>query len=135
MKHLLFYDGECGFCDAVVQFVLKRDKKGDFLFAPLQGKTASHELKDLPAEFKNIDSLVLIENYKTPDQKIYLLGKGAFRVLWLLGNGWVLLGWINFLPSFLYDWGYRLVARNRQFLSQKLACPLPDSSQKNRFLD
>lgn len=135
MNHLLFYDGECGFCDAVVQFVLKRDKKGDFLFAPLQGKTAEIELKKLPPKLKTVDSLVLIENYKTPSQKIYVLGQGAFRVLWLLGGGWALLGWPNFLPPFLYDWGYRLVARNRQTLSQKLSCPLPDPSQKNRFLD
>lgn len=133
--HLLFYDGECGFCDTVVQFVMRQDDQGQFLFAPLQGKTAAVELQSLPKELKTLDSLILIENYKTQKQKIYVLGEGAFRVLWLLGGRWAFLGWPNFLPPVLYNWGYRLVARNRQDISKKLSCPLPDPSQKKRFLD
>lgn len=133
--HLLFYDGECGFCDRVVQFVLKQDEKGQFIFAPLQGKTAAATLQSLPPELKSLDSLILIENYQAPDQKIYVLGQGAFRVLWLLGGGWAWLGWPNFLPPELYNWGYRLVARNRGKISAQLSCQLPDPSQKERFLD
>lgn len=133
--HLLFYDGECGFCDRAVQFVLKHDARHQFLFAPLQGKTAAATLQSLPPELKTLDSLILIENYETPRQKIYVLGQGAFRVLWLLGGGWALLGWPNFFPPILYNWGYRLVARNRGKISDQLACQLPDPSQKNRFLE
>lgn len=129
-KHLVFYDGSCGFCDHAVQFVLKHDQKEDFVFAPLQGTTAKSFLKEVPPE----DSLVLIENYKSQTHSIYQLGKGAFRILWLLGGMWVLLGWIAFLPSFLYDWGYRLIARNRHRFFSKDVCPLPNPKQKDRFL-
>src|SRR5436190_18548885 len=100
-KHLVFYDGACGFCDHVVQWLLKRDHKQIYCFAPLQGQTADTLLKGIPRD----DSLVLIENYQTSDQQIFLFGKAAFRILWLLGGLWALLGWINFLPSCLYDWG------------------------------
>gem|GEM_PF-342903 len=37
---LIFYDGECGFCQFWIQFLLKRDHKNYFLFTPLQGKLA-----------------------------------------------------------------------------------------------
>lgn len=130
MKHLVFYDGACGFCDHVVQWLLKKDQKQIFLFAPLQGKTADTLLQGISRE----DSLVLVENYQTPYQKTYLFGKAAFRILWLLGGFWTLLGWISFLPPFLYDWGYRLVARNRHRFLSKEVCPLPDPKQRERFL-
>jgi predicted DCC family thiol-disulfide oxidoreductase YuxK len=129
-NHLVFYDGSCGLCDHAVQFILKHDKREEFAFAPLQGKTAKELLKFVPQE----DSLVLIEDYQTEDRKIYQFGKGAFRILWLLGGWFYLLGWPFFFPSFLYNWGYRTVARNRhRFFSQE-TCQLPDPKLKDRFL-
>ena len=62
-KHLLFYDGSCGLCDHIVQFLLKVDLKRQFVFAPLQGKTAAEVLKDLPIVYRGADSLVLVEMF------------------------------------------------------------------------
>lgn len=134
MSNLVFYDGSCGLCDHIVQFLLARDQKNMFLFAPLQGKTALTVLKDLPSDYRGEDSLVLVENYQEPNERFYVLGKGAFRILWLLGGGWKLLGWISFLPSFVYDWAYRLVARNRHRLFTKESCLLPPRKEDPRFL-
>ncbi len=134
MTHLLFYDGECGLCDHAVQFVLRMDKNEVFVFAPLQGETAKKYLKDLPEEVIEADSLILFENFQQSDAKLFIYGKGAFRILWLLGGGWILLGWISFLPSWVYDWGYRLVARYRHSFFKKNACQLPLSEEKRRFL-
>lgn len=134
MSNLVFYDGSCGLCDHIVQFLLERDQKRLFLFAPLQGKTAAEVLKNLPPEYLGEDSLVLVENYQESDERFYVLGKGALRILWLLGGGWMLLGWISFLPSFLYDWAYRLVARNRQRFFAKQSCILPSPKGDSRFL-
>lgn len=108
--HLIFFDGECGFCDKSITFVREHDKEKLFLFAPLQGETAQ---KWVAPEFRNhLKTSILVENYKT-SPKMYFYGKGAFRTLWLLGGWWKLLGWPCFLPSFLYDWGYNLIARHR----------------------
>ena len=38
-RHLLLYDGVCGLCDRLVQFVLAHDPGGVFDFAPLQSAT------------------------------------------------------------------------------------------------
>jgi predicted DCC family thiol-disulfide oxidoreductase YuxK len=133
-SHLVFYDGECGFCDCSVQLLLKVDKHGLFAFAPLQGKTAATMLKDLPAEMKNVDSLILIENYKTKPVT-YNQSKAVFRIFWLLGGLWKVIGVLSFLPSILFDWGYRLVARNRKFFGiQTDHCTLPMPDQQGRFL-
>lgn len=132
-KHLLFYDGLCGLCDHAVQYVLKADKKDLFVFAPLQGKTAAKLLKQLPQEMRGADSLILVENYQQTDKRYFILGKGALRICWDLGGSWALLGVFSFLPSILYNWAYRFVARNRQRFF-KNECILPDPKNKHRFL-
>lgn len=133
-KHLVFYDGECGFCDFIVQFIINQDSHELFDFAPLQGTTAAKMLKQLPPEIVNKDSLILIENYQSPDQQVYVLGKGALRISWLLGGIWAIPGILSFLPSFLYDWGYRLVAKNRKKLFKNASCVIPTKEKKDRFL-
>lgn len=131
-NHLVFYDGHCGLCDRTVQFLLKIDTDKNFVFAPLQGETAKILLLSLPEVYKSADSLILMENYNSNPQ-FYVLGKGALRICWLLGGPWAFLGVLNFLPSFLYNWVYRIVAHNRRKLF-KSACVLPDPSLKDRFL-
>lgn len=133
-KHLVFYDGECGLCDQAVQFILRHDSQKIFDFAPLQGSTAAKMLTKLPSQMKNNDSLILIENYKIQDHQFYILGKGAFRICWLLGGFWAIPGALCWLPSFLYDWGYRLVAKNRLRFFTNASCVIPTKENQHRFL-
>lgn len=133
MQHLVFYDGECGLCDQTVQFLLKQDRQKQFVFAPLQGTTAQQYLKNIPLRLKTFDSVILIENYKSKNAQIYVMSKAIFRMLWLLGGVWALIGWLSFLPAFLFDWGYRLVARNRHRLFPQTNCELPDPQNRDRF--
>lgn len=133
-KHLVFYDGTCSFCSSVVQFILRADRQKIFLFTPLQGETAARLLKRLPAHSINQDSLVLLENYQKSNEHFYILGKAALRILWLLGGWYACLGWISFLPSFFYDWFYKLIARYRYQLFSGQACKLKIGPQDPRFL-
>lgn len=127
--HLIFFDGECGFCDKSITFVRKHDTEKLFLFAPLQGETAK---KWISQEYReNLRTSILVENYKSAHPKISFYGKGAFRTLWLLGGWWKLLGWPCFLPSVFYDWGYRLIARHRGKLVT--SCPVKPRDN-DRFL-
>lgn len=132
-SHLVFYDGECGLCDQAVRFILKRDKRQIFLFASLYGKTAAEYLADLPSELKNSDSLILIENFKKWDRRVYIGSTAVFRICWLLGGGWSFIGLFFFLPAFLFNWAYRLVANNRHRFFDPQCVVIPPDQQK-RFL-
>lgn len=134
LNHLVFYDGNCGLCDRIVQLIFKEDKKERFVFAPLQGETASQYLKSLPPEIRFTDSLILIENYRDPYPRVFILGKGALRIAWLLGWPWILVGWLSFFPGWLFNWAYRIVAANRHRLFPQTECFIPPPNQKNRFL-
>jgi len=132
--HLVFYDGNCGLCDYIVQFLIKEDLKQLFVFAPLQGETAAHYLKNLPVEIRFTDSLILVENYRSPFPRVHILAKGALRIAWLLGWPWLLVGWLSFFPSWMFDWSYRLVASNREYFFPKTECVVPPIDQPGRFL-
>lgn len=137
-KHLIFYDGQCGLCDRVVHWILKHDLSEQFDFAPLNGVTAAKKIPynslKLNVNSSNEDTLVLIENYQSDSPQIYILGKAAFRICWLLGGVWKVLGSLAFLPSWMYNWIYRLVAKNRQSLFSMEQCQLHKHEFKNRFL-
>ena len=118
MKHVLFYDASCPFCQRAVAWLLRRDGKGIFGFAPLAGKTADRELTGDLAELRKKNTLILLENYQTKKIKIWTYGRGAMRALWLIGGRWKLLGALCFLP-FGIDSIYRFIAHHRHKLSSK----------------
>lgn len=106
VKHLLFYDTECPFCQKWALRVASWDKKKIFGFAGLKGKTAKKYLLFEPR------SLVLLENYENL-QKVVTKSKAIFRIFWLLGGKRKVLGVFYFIPSFFFDWFYHFVALNR----------------------
>ena len=83
------------------------------------------------ASLRQMNTLVVIENIGTAEQKIWIRGKGALRIFWLIGGWWRLLGVLSYLP-FGTDIIYRLIARHRHKLSGEL--PLFTVEEKARFL-
>lgn len=116
LYHLVFFDGECPLCHRAVRFVLEADKKESFLFSPLQGETAAYELRTFKEGDPHADTLVLLQQYKTRNQKLYTEGRAVLRILWLLGGKYRFLGWMSFLPSGLFDFLYRHFAKRRHRL-------------------
>ncbi|MCH9627469.1 MAG: hypothetical protein S4CHLAM2_11090 [Chlamydiales bacterium] len=112
---IIFYDGMCPLCNRAVRFLLAADAKKQFYFAPLEGETAQSKLKNLRSKHPDLDTLVLYINADT----VLIEGRAALRILWVLGGRYALLGWLSFLPSFLFDAIYRLVARYRFRLFSK----------------
>lgn len=134
-QHLVFYDGTCGMCHGVVQFLLKHDKRKVFIFAPLQGKTAAAMLNPSLFSSPDADSLVLVENYKDPPHRhFYIFGKAALRISWLMNGWWKFPGVFSFLPASCIDWFYKWIAAHRFQWFQKTDCLIPNTNESDRFL-
>ena len=130
-EHLIFFDGECPFCHKSVRQILEIDVDKRFLFAPLKGETASSILTGPQGPLKSANSLVLVENYDSTERKFWLRSRAVFRMYWLVGNGWGLIGILSFLPGYVGDFFYdRFAAHRHQF---KLKMPNPPGPQ-DRFL-
>lgn len=130
-NYLILYDGVCALCNAVVKFVLKRDRQGQFLFAPLQGETA-RGLGISAGEPP--ETVMLVFPYPQGDNR---LGESdaVIKIARLLGGIWRLATLACVIPRPIRDWLYRWVARHRyRWFGKYDTCPLPPVNQKDRFL-
>ena len=138
MTHpILLYDGVCGLCNRLNQFVLRRDPAGIFRFASLQSALAARILSRRGADAADLDTVYVVVNPDQPDEYLLARSDAAIFVLKQLGGFWGLLGLVaQFKPRFLRDWGYRIVARNRYRVFGRFeTCMLPSSENHDRFLD
>jgi predicted DCC family thiol-disulfide oxidoreductase YuxK len=130
-KKIILFDGVCNLCSSSVRFILKHDKKNQFLFSSLQGKTGQAYLKkfNLPADAFN--SFMLVEG-----DHLYTRSSGALRMLKYLGNGWQLLYAFIIVPKFIRDGVYNFIAKNRyRWFGKKEECWIPTDALKAKFLD
>ncbi len=136
-KHLILYDGVCGLCNRLIQFVLKRDKRNLFRFAPLQGSLARQLLLREQRDPTDLDTVYLIVNHETADRRLYAKAAGILFILGVLGGIWSIAATIAHLfPRAFLDWAYDRVARNRYRIFGKYdACPLPTPQTRAKFLD
>ena len=130
MEPVILFDGVCNLCNHSVQFILKRDPQGYFKFASLQGETGQKLLKKYGIRAE-IDSFVLIENDKS-----YIKSSAALRVSQKLLQPWKSLVILRFIPPFIRDFLYDIVAKNRYKWFGKIeSCVLPLPEWEKRFLD
>jgi predicted DCC family thiol-disulfide oxidoreductase YuxK len=134
-RWLVLYDGVCGLCDGLVQFLLARDPQGRFCFAPLQGPTAGALLARLGKASADLDTVYVIEAPATPEERVLSRARAVLTLVVELGGLYRLLAPLRWLPRGLLDWGYDRVARLRYRLFGRLeACRLPSPAERGRFL-
>ena len=127
---LVLFDGECGFCDASVQWLLDHDVHGRLCFSPLQGKTAS-ALRASGAWPEGLDSIVYVED----GERLSWRSTAAVRIARVLPWPWRILSALWLVPWPIRELGYRLVAAVRyRIWGRRDACRLPESTEAGRFL-
>jgi predicted DCC family thiol-disulfide oxidoreductase YuxK len=129
---VVFYDGSCGLCHRFVRFILKRDRKAQFRFAPLESDAlrssfTRQQQEQLP------DSVVIV----TRDGEVLTRSAGVLYVLNRLGRGWRALGGgLELVPWIVRDAVYDWVAsvRYRLFKRPETVCPVVPAELRERFL-
>jgi len=134
---IVFYDGVCGLCNRLVQFLLKHDREGRLRFASLQSDFAAKVLGRHGFDPKDLDTVHVVENYDRPDERVLQRSDAILRAGRELGGFWSASSSIaKVVPRPLRDVVYKLVATNRYRMFGKFdTCMLPDPSQRSRFLD
>jgi predicted DCC family thiol-disulfide oxidoreductase YuxK len=133
---IIFYDGICGLCNRLVQFVLKHDKRDYFRFAALQSELASTTLQRHNRDPHDLDTVYVVVEYEQPAERLLARSDAILFLLKHLGGVWKLAAVGKVLPRSLRDAIYKLVARNRYRVFGKYeSCMLPDPKQRAKFLD
>lgn len=133
---VLLYDGVCGLCNGLVQFMLAQDPAGALRFAPLQGPFAAGVIAQYPA-LREVDSLVLVETDEAGEAtNVRTQADAALALASYLGWPWRIAAVLRILPSFMLDGAYNLVARYRyRVFGRYDSCPLPSPEVRARFID
>ena len=87
---IIFYDGVCGLCNRLNQFVLARDSSAQFRFAALQSRFARETLARYGRNSEDLDTLYLLEDYGLPSERLRAKSDAALRVLDRMGGVWKL---------------------------------------------
>jgi predicted DCC family thiol-disulfide oxidoreductase YuxK len=134
-RALLLYDGVCALCHGVVKFLMKRDRMDRLRYAPLQSELgrevlARFGIRTFP------DGVMLLTEALTPTERLYERSDGFSEALQLLGGPWGLAGKaLAFVPRWLREWGYGVVARFRyRVFGRYDACPVPTPEQRGHLL-
>lgn len=128
---IVLFDGECNLCNGAVTFIIGRDPKARFKFAPLQSN-AGRALLHTDHKSANLqDTIVLIEN-----GHVYTRSTAALRIAKRLHRLWPVLYIFIIVPRPIRNYIYKWIARNRYaWFGRKESCMIPTPELKQRFLN
>lgn len=124
---IIFFDGECGFCNTSVQFVLKK-RKVPFYFLPLQSEKAK-ELLD-----QHQITILLNTVYFFKHGKIYEKSEAAIQIAKDLKGLYPLFYYLGkIIPLFIRDGIYQFIAKRRHLI-KKGYCAFPTPEERKYFI-
>ena len=131
-KKLILFDGVCNLCNRSIQYVIKFDKKDQFLFTALQSETGKYLIDKFNIDATKTDSVLLYNPMKGIDTK----STAALKIAYQLGFPHRILCVFFIIPPFIRNWVYDFIAKNRyKWFGKKEACMIPTPELKAKFLD
>lgn len=127
--NILFYDGDCGFCNSWVQWVLKNDRKDQFRFAALQSEMGQRFLKERGMKTHDFDTVVLWK----PSEYYVLKSEAILKTAQLMGGKYHLLRIGKIFPKSFSDLVYNWIARRRKTL-KPIACEIPTVEERKKII-
>ena len=132
---LVLYDGVCGLCNRLVAFLLRHDRRNEFLFAPLQGEPARSLLCRHGLSPDDLDTVVVIADFRGPSERTLIRSQAALWATVRLGGVWRLLSIAKIIPFSVRESIYRFIARRRyEIFGRYDQCPLPKPEDRRKFL-
>jgi len=132
----VLYDGVCGLCNRLVQFLLKHDRKAVFNFAPLQGNTARALVNRFGSSADGLTTFYVVANYRAEHAAMFNKSAAVVFVARELGWPWRIAGLAGVVPKAILDRVYDFVARTRYRAFGRLeSCSLPQPEFRRRFID
>jgi predicted DCC family thiol-disulfide oxidoreductase YuxK len=134
--HLVLYDGVCGLCSSLLQFLLTHDRRGVFAFASLQSATGRAVVEGLGGDPADLTSFYVLANYRSARRRTLARSKAALFVAGQLEWPWKAAVIARVLPGAVLDRAYDVIARNRYRVFWRLEqCLAPRPGLPGRFIE
>ena len=135
-RHLVLYDGVCGLCNRLLQFLLGRDHRRVFRFAALQSHAGRSMVERSDGNAVELSSFYVIADYQTANARPLTRSSAALFVAAELGWPWKAARLLRFVPRVIRDAAYDVVARSRYRVFGRLdQCVVPSPDVRDRFID
>jgi predicted DCC family thiol-disulfide oxidoreductase YuxK len=130
-KHpVLIFDGVCNLCEALVIFIVKRDKNATFRFITAQSEVGQRIQKQIGVDAIRNTTMILLKN-----GQIFTQSDAAIEVAKGLDGPWKLLTILVIIPRPLRDRCYSWIGKNRYtWFGSKDQCLLPTKELESRFI-
>lgn len=127
---VVLFDGVCNLCNGSVNWLIDHDTKNQFQFASLQSDYGKKVVAQFDLKGDYLDTVLLLE-----DDQVYMRSEAILRIGKKLGGGYSLLYGFVIVPSFIRDFFYNIVARNRYgWFGKQDTCRIPTPELKAKFL-
>ena len=131
-KQLILFDGVCNLCNSSVLYVIKRDKKDKFLFAPLQSEIGKEIISNFNIDTQKTDSILL---YNPEKNTITYKSSAALHIAKRLGFPLNVMALFIIVPPFIRNWVYDYIAKHRyRWFGKKEACMIPTPELQSKFM-
>lgn len=135
-RDLVLYDGVCGLCNALVQFVLPRDEAGTFDFASLQSATGQAWLHRSGRALSDLDTMVVVAHYRDDAPRVLSKARAALYIARRISFPWYLAAAAGILPDALLNPPYDFIARRRyRWFGRSDTCMVPPPEHRARIID
>jgi predicted DCC family thiol-disulfide oxidoreductase YuxK len=136
-SHLVLYDGVCGLCTRLLQFLLTHDHRAVFNFASLQGSAGKAMVARCGSHTgESAASFYVFANYRTPEARVFTRSDAALFVAGELDWPWKAAVLMRVLPRPLLDRVYDGVARTRyRVFGRHEQCLAPHPEFIRRFIE
>jgi predicted DCC family thiol-disulfide oxidoreductase YuxK len=133
---IILYDGVCGLCNRLVQFLLKRDRRDQLRFASLQSEFAATVLKRHGLDPTDLNTVYLIVNHGKISEQVLARSDAIIKALDSLGGIWRIAPLGKVLPRPLRDMFYKAVAANRyRVFGKSDSCMMPEPRHRQKFIE
>jgi predicted DCC family thiol-disulfide oxidoreductase YuxK len=127
---VILFDGVCIFCSRWVRFVAARDTAARFRFTAIQSPYGTRLAQALGIDADDPDTNAVVHGGIA-----WFKSDGALTVLSCL-PGWSWVRVLFFVPKFIRDAVYNVVARNRYRIFGKYdQCMVPDAALRARVIE
>jgi predicted DCC family thiol-disulfide oxidoreductase YuxK len=130
-KGIVLFDGECNFCDATVQFIIKHDTNDLIRFASQQSEIGMKLLIENGCIDNSLDTIFFLKN-----NNVYTKSEAIIEICKLLPGYPRVVVLTKIIPKKIRDYFYDKFSKNRYNLfGKKNDCIIPTIEIRNKFLN
>ena len=132
----MLYDGVCGLCNRLLQFLFTHDRRALFCYASLQSALGRETVERWGGNPDDLSSLYVVADFRTAQARVFVRSDAAVFVAGELDWPWRAVRIARFLPSSVRNRVYDAIARSRyRIFGRYDECPIASEEMRHRFVE